>query len=241
MTLPPYYLKVILTSRMACIIAMMMYGRGVFQVFFESFSKSPGVSRMYSSSQVRSPHWNQYMAPLLLTMMSLFLGETSRFLMVLPLLKWVCMQYLPDLLGAFTETLCIWYNNMTLCFNFIGGGLDAYSALFVIPSVTFLESLLSLFSTFQSPFMVFALVECLPQGIHFFADKIRIATQCLGPMGEGVNNTKFCWEVMVTVPLYILVHVGRLPVYSDRQIAITSCLTMVSIKRMEPLTLLSPL
>ena len=41
-----------------------------------------GVSPMYSS-QVRSPHWNQYMALLLLTMGSLSLGETSRFLMVL--------------------------------------------------------------------------------------------------------------------------------------------------------------
>ena len=42
MSLPPYYLKVILTSGMACIIAMMMDGRGVLQVLFESFSKSPG-------------------------------------------------------------------------------------------------------------------------------------------------------------------------------------------------------
>ena len=42
MPLPPYYLKVILTSRMACIIAMMMYGRGFIQVLFESLSKSPG-------------------------------------------------------------------------------------------------------------------------------------------------------------------------------------------------------
>ena len=38
----PYYLKVILTSRMACIVAMMMYGRGVLQVLFESFTKTPG-------------------------------------------------------------------------------------------------------------------------------------------------------------------------------------------------------
>ena len=42
MPLSPYYLKVILTSRMAYIIAMMMYGKGVLQVLFESFSKSPG-------------------------------------------------------------------------------------------------------------------------------------------------------------------------------------------------------
>ena len=42
MPLPPYYLKVILTSRMACIVAMMMYREGILQVLFESFSKGPG-------------------------------------------------------------------------------------------------------------------------------------------------------------------------------------------------------
>ena len=41
-SLPPYYLKVILTSRMACIVAMMMYREGILQVLFESFSKGPG-------------------------------------------------------------------------------------------------------------------------------------------------------------------------------------------------------
>ena len=49
---------------------------------------------MHSLSQERSPHWNQYMAPLLLTIGSLSLGETSRFLIVLLPLKWVCMPYL---------------------------------------------------------------------------------------------------------------------------------------------------
>ena len=36
---------------------------------------------MYSSPQESSQHWNQCMAPLLLTIGSLSLGETSRFLM----------------------------------------------------------------------------------------------------------------------------------------------------------------
>ena len=52
---------------------------------------------MYSSSQERSPHWNQYIAPHLLTIGSLSLGETSRFLIVLLSLKWVCMPYLPQI------------------------------------------------------------------------------------------------------------------------------------------------
>ena len=27
--------------------------------------------------------------------------------------------------------------------------------------------------------------------IHFFAEKLRIATHCFGPMGDGINYTKF--------------------------------------------------
>ena len=42
MPLPPYYLKVIFTSRMACIVAKMMYRGGILQVLFESFPKGPG-------------------------------------------------------------------------------------------------------------------------------------------------------------------------------------------------------
>ena len=40
MPLPPFYLKVVMTSRMAC--TMMMYRRRILQVLFESFSKGPG-------------------------------------------------------------------------------------------------------------------------------------------------------------------------------------------------------
>ena len=42
MPLPPYYLKVILTSRIGCVVAMMMYRGRILQVLFESFSKGPG-------------------------------------------------------------------------------------------------------------------------------------------------------------------------------------------------------
>ena len=52
------------------------------------------VSPVYLSSHVQSPHWNQWMAPLLLAVGSLSLGETSRFLMVLLPLNWVCIPYL---------------------------------------------------------------------------------------------------------------------------------------------------
>ena len=59
MPLPPYYLS----GRMACVIAVMMYRGGFLKVLFESFSKGSRSSPMYSSLQVRSPHWNQYMGP----------------------------------------------------------------------------------------------------------------------------------------------------------------------------------
>ena len=42
MPLPPYYLKVILTSRMACIVTTMMYRGRILQGLFESFSKGLG-------------------------------------------------------------------------------------------------------------------------------------------------------------------------------------------------------
>ena len=42
MPLPPYYLKDILTSGVACMVAMMMNGWGILQVLFEPFSKHPG-------------------------------------------------------------------------------------------------------------------------------------------------------------------------------------------------------
>ena len=39
--LPPYYLEVILTGRMACVVAMIMYRVGILKMLFESFNKDP--------------------------------------------------------------------------------------------------------------------------------------------------------------------------------------------------------
>ena len=91
---------------------------------------------------------------------------------------------------------------MTLCFDLTGSGLGTCGTLIVStisnlpggPVIPFLHLV-------QSPFMVFMLGECLPEVIHFFAEKLRIATHCLGPMCEGVDDTKLCREVVVTVPL----------------------------------------
>ena len=155
---------------------------------------------MYSSLHVRSPHRNQYMAPLLLTMGPLSFGETSRFLMVLLPLKWVCIPYCPKIF--FTETLCISYDNMTLVFDVIGSGLHTCSALFVSPISDIPGGPVKPFlHLVQIPFWVFALGECLPEMIHFFVEKLKIDTHRLGPMGEGINYTKLCLEVVVTVLL----------------------------------------
>ena len=104
-------------------------------MLFISFTKGPGgFPYVFIHHTERSPHWNQYMAPLLLTIGSLSLGETSRFLMILLPLKWVCMPYLPQIfLILLHETLCVRYNNVILGFNFIGSRLGTCGVLVVSP------------------------------------------------------------------------------------------------------------
>ena len=58
MPLPPHYLEVMLDGGMTCVMVMMMYGGGILQVLFESFSKGTRGFPMYASLQVRSAHWN---------------------------------------------------------------------------------------------------------------------------------------------------------------------------------------
>ena len=76
---------------------------------------------------------------------------------------------------------------MTLSFNFIGGGLGAYGAMIVSLTSNLPRRLIKLFLYLvQSPFRVFALGECLPEVIHFFAEKFRIDSYTLfGPYGSG--------------------------------------------------------
>ena len=147
---------------------------------------------MYLSSQKRSPNWNQYMDPLLLTIGSLYLGETSRFLIVLLPLKWVCMPYLPQIFLILSQTLCVGYDNVTIGFDFIGRRLGTGSALVVspirsLPRRPFKSSL----HLVQSLFGIFALCYCIPEVGLLFAEKLRIATNCLGPGRKGVDSTKF--------------------------------------------------
>ena len=100
------------------------------------------------------------MALLLLTMGSLSLRETSRFLKVLLPLMQVCIPYLPHVV---TETLGVWYNYVTLGFNFIGSGLGACSTLAVSP-ITDLTGWpgKSFLNLVQSPLGVFTINESFP-------------------------------------------------------------------------------
>ena len=82
---------------------------------------------------------------------------------------------------------------MTLGFNFIGSGLGACGALVVNPINDLHGGPVKPFLHFiQSPLWVFKLGECLPEMIHFFAEKLRIVTDWFGPTGEGINYSKFC-------------------------------------------------
>ena len=110
---------------------------------------------MYSSSQERSPHWNQYMATLLLTIWSLSLGETSRFLIVL-------IPYLPQIFLILSQRACVMgllrYDNVTLGFNFVGSRLGTCSALVINPIRSLSRgSIKPSLHLVQSPFGVFTL------------------------------------------------------------------------------------
>ena len=43
--------------------------------------------------------------------------------------------------------------------------------------------------------------ESFPEVLLFFLKQLRITAQGGSPVGEGLDDTKFDWEVMVTVPL----------------------------------------
>ena len=53
----------------------------------------------------------------------------------------------------------------------------------------------------QNPFGVVTVGESFPEVLLFFLKQLRITAHSGSPMGEGLDDTKFGWEVMVTVPL----------------------------------------
>ena len=93
-----------------------------------------------------------------------------------------------DLFDIFTKTLCVGYDNVTLVFNFIGGRLGTCGAPISSLSGRLVKSFLCLV---QSPLGIPAFGESLPEMVFFLMEQLRIAAHSGGPMGEGVDNTKF--------------------------------------------------
>ena len=203
MPLPPYYLNVLLTGRMACVVAMMMYRGGIFQVLFESFSKGhrgfPYAFIITGKATTLEPIYGPTFAD---DRVFVLRGNQQVFDGAITFVVGLYAIPPTDLFNAFTETLCIRYNYMTLGFHFIGGGLGTCSALAISPTIDLTGRPVKPFlHLVQSLFGVFTLGECLPEMLHFFVEKIRIATNCFGPMVEGTYCTKFRQEVVVAVPL----------------------------------------
>ena len=98
-----------------------------------------------------------------------------------------------DLFNTFAGPLGVWYDYVTLGFDFIGSGLGACSTLAVSP-ITDLTGRpgKSFLHLVKSPFRVITIGKSLPEMLHFFLKELRIATDCFGPMDEGTNDTVFC-------------------------------------------------
>ena len=107
-----------------------------------------------------------------------------------------------DLFDTFTKILCVGYDYVTLTLNFSSGSRGTVSILVVnhISSLTGRPVEPSLHLV-HSPLGMFALSESFPEVFFFLFEQLRITAHSFGPMGEGVDNTKWGREVMVAIPL----------------------------------------
>ena len=107
-----------------------------------------------------------------------------------------------DLFDTFTKTLCVGYNYVTLTLHFSGGSRGTVSTLVINPINGLTGGLAKPFLHFvQSPLGMLAFGESLPRMFFFLFEQLRIAAHCLGPVGEGSDDTEFSTEVMVAIPL----------------------------------------
>ena len=184
-------------------LAMVMCRRGIHQVLFISFSKGHGglsyvfiiTCKVTTLEPIYNPtfvgHWVFVSG-----------GRPVGFCWCCYLWSGFVYHTPTNLFNVFAETLGVWYNYVTLGFNFIGKGLSTCRTLAVSsiidltgwPSKSFLHLVQSLLG-------VFTIGESLPEMLHFFLEELWIATHCFGPMGEGTNNTVFSWEMMIAVSL----------------------------------------
>ena len=92
--------------------------------------------------------------------------------------------------------MCVGYDNVTLTLHFRVGRLGSVIAPIINLSGRPVKSFLHLV---QGPFGVIAFGESFPEVILFFLKQLRVAAHSGGPMGEGLDDTKLGWEVMVAV------------------------------------------
>ena len=102
----------------------------------------------------------------------------------------MCLDAIPttDLFDTFTKTLCVGYDNVPLVLHFMVGRLGIVGVPIIDLSGRPVKSFPQLV---QSPLRIFALGESLPDVILFLLEQLRIAAHSGGPMGEGLDNTKF--------------------------------------------------
>ena len=106
------------------------------------------------------------------------------------------------LFDTFTKTLCVGYDYVTLTLDFSGGSRSVVSTLVVNHINSLSGGLVKPFLHFvQSPLGILAFGESLPEMFFFLFEQLRLAAHCLGPMGEGVDDTEFGREVVVAIPL----------------------------------------
>ena len=173
----------------AYLAAVVMNSRGVLQVFFVSFTKGPGgfpyvlIITAYVTTLVPID------GTTLVDHRVFILGGDQKVFDG-PATFEVGFNAISttDLFDTFTKTLCIGYDNVTLIFNFIGDRLGTCGAPITDLSGRSVKSFLHLV---QSPFGIFAFCESLPEMVLFLLEQLRLATHCCGPVGEGVDYTKF--------------------------------------------------
>ena len=123
-----------------------------------------------------------------LTIGSLSLGETRRFLMGSAIFEGSLDAIsTTDLFDTFTKTLCVGYDNMTLTLHSMVGRLGTAFAPIINLSRRPLKAFLHLV---QSTFGVVTLGESFPEVLLFFLKQLRIAAHGGVPVGEGLDDTK---------------------------------------------------
>ena len=136
-------------------------GDGAFRCSFYLSSKVLDDSPMYSSSQLTLSHLNQYMTFLFFLMLSLSLGDTSKFLIVFPPLKYTCIPYFLQMFLKLSPIpleygITMWH--IFFCID----GCWFFLLVFLWECVCFLEDLLYcppwIFATYEYLFQMYQLL-----------------------------------------------------------------------------------